>query len=97
MEKITCWKVSFTSKAKKKLKKLSPPEQKQILDFVFNELEKLPNPMAIGKPLNGNLKGLWRYRVGNYRIICDIQKDILLVLVINVGHRKLIYKTQINY
>lgn len=93
MEKITCWKVNFTSKAKKKLKKLSPPEQKQILDFVFNELEKLPNPTTIGNPLTGNLKGLWRYRVGNYRIICDIQKDILLVLVINVGHRKLIYKT----
>ncbi|MGD0466548.1 MAG: type II toxin-antitoxin system RelE/ParE family toxin [Gammaproteobacteria bacterium] len=85
--------VKFTLKAEKQLKKLTKPEQKQIIDFIKNHIKKLDDPKKLGKALTGNLKKFWRYRTGDYRIICEIiESSMLLVLVIAVGNRKLIYK-----
>lgn len=55
-------------------------------------LDGLSNPRQLGKALTGQFKGLWRYRLGNYRLICDIQDDKLIILALEVGHRKSIYK-----
>lgn len=56
------------------------------------KLDGLENPRSIGKALVGQYKGLWRYRIGAYRVICDIIDDELIVVAIDIGHRKNIYK-----
>lgn len=63
----------------------------RIRNFLRQELTALDNPRAKGKPLAGKLHGLWRYRVGNYRLICEIQNEKLVVLVIKIGHRRDVY------
>lgn len=83
--------VDFTINAKKLLKKLDTQAKKQIKELIL-DIEQLDNPKSKGKPLKGNLKGLWRYRSGDYRIICKIEDDKLLILVLYLGHRKEIYK-----
>ncbi|WP_338024818.1 type II toxin-antitoxin system RelE/ParE family toxin [Anaerococcus marasmi] len=57
-----------------------------------SKLDGLENYRSIGKALVGQYKGLWRYRIGSYRVICDIRDDELIVLAIDIGHRKEIYK-----
>ena len=86
------WTVEIDSAALKDLKKLAKPEQKKLLKAI-HRIACLPTPRSSGKPLKGQFGGLWRYRMGNYRIICKIDDSILLILVIAVGHRKDIYKT----
>lgn len=58
----------------------------------LREISQLDDPRSIGKGLTGNLAGLWRYRVGDYRIICDIEDAVLVILVIDVAHRREVYK-----
>lgn len=68
---------------------------KQVARRIRGELEgiaKLDDPRSRGKALVGNLAGLWRYRVGDYRIICDIEDDVLVVLVVDVAHRGSVYR-----
>lgn len=68
---------------------------KSVAARVFNELDeiaKLENPRSRGRALTGNLTGLWRYRVGDYRILCDINAGRLVVLVIDVAHKREVYK-----
>ncbi len=83
-------KVTYTETAKKKLKKIDPHEAKIIAEYM-REIEKLEDPRIKGKILKGNLRGLWRYRVEDYRLICDIQDNKLTILVLNIDHRKKIY------
>lgn len=73
------------------MKRLSPKAQADILDFLAL-IEIKNNPRSEGKALKGIFKGLWRYRVGDYRIICDIRDDSLTVIAIKIGHRKAIYQ-----
>ncbi|MDO8953982.1 MAG: type II toxin-antitoxin system RelE/ParE family toxin [Gammaproteobacteria bacterium] len=75
----------------KLLAKLPANIEKRILKKLDAVLA-LKNPRSIGDSLSGPLHGLWRYRVGDYRIICDIQEDKVVVLVLNIGHRREIYK-----
>nr|WP_236829077.1 type II toxin-antitoxin system RelE/ParE family toxin [Bartonella sp. 11B] len=63
-----------------------------MVDFLDQHVTSLEDVRAIGKPLRGQLSGLWRYRVGDYRILCDLYDKELVVLVLAVGHRKNIYK-----
>ena len=83
-------KVSITRTAKKSLEKLDRNIQKRILEFLF-DLETLENPRVKGKSLKGELKEYWRYRVGDYRILSKIIDNELIILVIDIGHRKDIY------
>lgn len=83
-------KVDYSEIAKKKLKKLDQSESKLIAEYM-REIETLEDPRTRGKPLKGNLKGLWRYRVEDYRLICEIQDDKLIILVLKIDHRKKIY------
>jgi mRNA interferase RelE/StbE len=78
--------------AVKQLKKLDKSMQKRIIDFLKNKISGCNNPRYLGKPLKGKLSNLWRYRIGNYRIICKIQDKEVLVLVLNIKHRKTAYK-----
>ena len=84
--------VYYSESAKKQLAKLDKHIAKLIYAWVGKNLVNCTNPYAIGKPLVGDHKGTWRYRVGNYRIIADIQDEKLIILIIAVGDRKDIYR-----
>ena len=64
--------------------------QKRILDYM-DEVGQLENPRSRGKALVENMRGLWRYRVGDYRVICEIQDSKIIISVLKIGHRKNIY------
>ena len=83
-------KVDFSSKALKQLKKLDNKIQKRIVNFM-TDVSKLEDPHSRGKLLTGNLQGLWRYRVGKYRLVCKILDRELVILVVDIGHRKEVY------
>ena len=85
------WTVSFTKEALKQLAKLDRPIQLIISAWIEKHLVNTSDPRLFGKALTGNLKGLWRYRIGDYRIICDIKDNNLIIQIIEVGHRKEIY------
>ncbi|MES2677595.1 MAG: type II toxin-antitoxin system RelE/ParE family toxin [Pseudomonadota bacterium] len=85
------WEISLSEKSKKIISKLDNQTQSKILNFLNKENLK-KSPKLFGKALTSNLKGLWRYRVGDYRIICDLQEKELVVLVIEINHRSKIYK-----
>ncbi|HXH54328.1 MAG TPA: type II toxin-antitoxin system RelE/ParE family toxin [Gammaproteobacteria bacterium] len=86
------WKIEFDVKAKKELLRLDKQVQKRIIKLLEDRVLKKRNPRATGSALQNTLCGLWRYRVGDYRIICKIEDTNLIVLVITVGHRKDVYK-----
>ena len=85
------WKVDFTSEADSQLLKLDKPDRERIHKYA-EDLEKLPNPRLRGEPLTGNLSNFWKYRIGKHRLICRLQDDKLLVLVVKVGKRDKVYK-----
>jgi len=86
------WKVEFDDRALKELRKLDPQVQRQILRFLRQRVATPDNPKRFGKPLSGDRLRLWRYRIGSYRLICRIEEDRLVVLVLGVGHRKDVYR-----
>ena len=86
------WTVEFLESASRSLAKLGREDQRRILKFVRERLEGEENPRRIGKPMQGNHAGRWRYRVGDYRLICNIEDGQLLVLVLAVGHRSAVYR-----
>lgn len=85
------WTIEFDRKASKEFKNLDRQAQKQIDKFLI-KLTKCNNPRRYGEALQGNLRSFWRYRIGDYRLICSIEDEILNVLIIRVKHRKEIYK-----
>ncbi|MDO9215572.1 MAG: type II toxin-antitoxin system RelE/ParE family toxin [Methylococcales bacterium] len=87
------WTIDMTDKALKSLAKLDRSQIAKIKQFLDVDLPIMVNPRLTGKALQGDLKGLWRYRVGNYRLIAQIKDAELLILVIELGHRKDIYKS----
>ena len=82
--------VEFSNKALKQISKLDKVIQTRIFDFMA-DVAKLENPRSRGKPLVGNLIGLWRYRVGDYRILCKIKDEQLIITVVEIGHRSKVY------
>ncbi len=86
------WKIRLANTAKKILSKLDPSEARRIIDFLRERIEPIEDPRSIGKALSGRLGTFWRYRVGDYRIICDIRDRELLILVLRIGNRKDVYR-----
>jgi len=84
------WKIKFIPKTEKQLRKIPAQDVKKIFDFLKKQVAK--DPRAIGKPLKGELREFWRYRVGNYRILAKIKDNQLIVLIVKVGHRKDVYR-----
>ena len=85
------YKVDYTKSAIKKLKALNKSVRSMVLNWIEKNLIGCSNPRQHGKALVGNHSGKWRYRVGDYRIIADILDDKIVILVLNVGHRREIY------
>lgn len=85
------WTIEFDSTVEKELKKIGKQEQKDILNYLKNRISPSEDPRLFGKPLRGNMSGFWRYRVGNYRIICKIHQEQIQILVIRIAHRRHVY------
>lgn len=85
------YRVEFTDKAKKELKKLDNSTRLMIAAWIRKNLEGCSNPRLHGKGLTANRKGQWRYRIGDYRLICDVDDGKILILILTVGHRREIY------
>ncbi len=85
------YKVEFTDRAVKELKKLDRHTAALILGWVRKNLEGCENPRLHGKGLSANRSGQWRYRVGDYRLLAQIEDDTIKIIILNVGHRREVY------
>ena len=92
LEKRMIYKIEFSDEAFKEFGKLDKYTQKLIDAWIRKHLETNENPISIGKLFVGNKSGQWRYRVGDFRLLCLIQDDRLIILVIKIGHRRDVYK-----
>lgn len=86
------WKLEFSKRADKQLGKMNPGVRRMLLAWLLKNIDGCADPRAHGKSLTGNKSGKWRYRIGDYRILCEIQDDALIVLAIEIGHRKDMYR-----
>jgi mRNA interferase RelE/StbE len=86
------YQVRFGKKAQKNLKKMDSNTARIIMAWINKNLVDCENPFLYGKSLKGSLKEKWRYRIGDYRLICNINEEKIIILVLQVGHRKEIYK-----
>ncbi len=86
------WTIDYTDTAKAQLRKLDPQTARRIVDFMDERIAALDSPRSTGKALVGPLGGLWRYRMGDCRVICEILDGALRVLVVQIGNRREIYR-----
>ena len=86
------WTIEYDEGALVDLKKLDRQVQREILDYMEKRVAKAEDPRVFGKPLRHSRFGLWRYRMRDFRIICQLQQARLTVLVVAVGHRRTIYE-----
>ncbi len=87
------WKVELSVEADRELSKLDAPQRTRILKFLGERVAKLDDPRSLGQALHGSRLGeFWKYRVGPYRLICKIEDNLLIVLVLRIGHRREIYR-----
>ena len=85
------WTIDVSEKAVKSLRKMDKQTARRIRDEL-NQIAELDDPRSRGKALTGGFAGLWRYRIGDYRVLCDIEDSVLVILVIEVGHRSEVYR-----
>lgn len=86
------WKIEFTSKADKEMGKLAHQTQKLIRNYLRHNVLNQKHPNHLGKALGANKKGYWRYRVDKFRIICKLEEDKLVVLVVKIAKRDVVYE-----
>ena len=87
------WTIEFARSVPKELKKLGPQAAQRILDYLKDRVAPLEDPRSVGEPLHGpELGRFWKYRVGHYRLICSIQDEEIVILVVRVGHRRDVYR-----
>lgn len=86
------WTINYADTAKVQLRKLDKQTARRIVDYLSERIAPLENPRNTGKALTGPLGGLWRYRVGDYRVICDIQDNTVCILVVQIGNRRDVYR-----
>ena len=85
------WRVEWDDRARRELRRLDHPVQLMILRYFSERIATDEDPRRFGKLLRHTLQGLWRYRIGDYRALCHIEQERLVVLVLAVGHRRRIY------
>lgn len=86
------WRIEYAESVQKDVRKLDAQERKRLRDFIEVKVALLEDPRSLGKPLSGGLSGLWRYRVGNYRVIANIEDRDVCILVVKIAHRKEVYR-----
>ena len=85
------WTISYARSALKGAKKIDAQTKRKIRAYLHERIASLDDPRQLGKPLKGQLSELWRYRVGDYRVICEIKDRELVILVLRMAHRKGVY------
>lgn len=85
------WKINYSDRALKSLRKMDKQNARRIVDFMDLRIAVAADPRQSGKPLKGELGEFWRYRVGDYRILCEIRDDELVILAATIGHRREVY------
>lgn len=85
------WRIEYTGTARSQLRKLDRSTARRILDYMDHRVA-VADPRRVGQPLTGPLGKLWRYRVGRFRVVCDIQDDAVRVLVVRIGRRDEVYR-----
>jgi mRNA interferase RelE/StbE len=88
---IRFWKLIFTNEAKKKFLKIDSFVQKRIINYFDKNVLNLQDPLILAKPLTGQMSGLWRYRIQDYRVIVAVDKKSFVIVAVEVGHRKNVY------
>ncbi len=88
------WRLEFSKRADKQLSKMDPGIRRVILAWLLKNVDGCEDPRAHGKGLTANRSGKWRYRVGDYRILCEIRDEELVVLAIEIGHRREVYQSR---
>jgi len=91
MSQTRVWRVEFDADAARDLRRLGAVAERAILRYLRQRIATAEDPRRFGRPLTGDPKGLWRYRVGDYRIVAAIEDDRFVVLVVAVGHRREVY------
>lgn len=86
------YRLKFSKEAIKTLKKMDKHQSALITRWLYLNIDGIANPYSRGKALTSNLAGYWRYRIGDFRVICEMHDDQLVVLVISIGHRRDVYK-----
>ena len=86
------WAIEYTDAARTHLRRLDRQTAQRTVDYMDQRVSVLENPRELGQALSGPLGGLWRYRVGDCRVICDIQDQVLRILVVRVGRRDTVYR-----
>jgi mRNA interferase RelE/StbE len=86
------WTIEYADTARKQLRKLDKPAAQRIVAFMDQRVARGNDPRNVGKALKGSLGDIWRYRVGDFRVLCDIQDGVLTVLVLQIGNRRDVYR-----
>jgi mRNA interferase RelE/StbE len=86
------WQIEYADSVEKDLRRIDTTAQKRIKKFLDSRIAHLSNPRSIGEALKGPLGEFWKYRVGDYRIICDIKDNVVTILVLTIGDRKQVYR-----
>ena len=86
------WRIEYLQSARKDVQKLDSQTRHRLRNYLEQRVAKLDDPRQLGKALQGRHAGLWRYRVGDYRLVCQLRDEALVVLVVRVGHRREVYR-----
>lgn len=87
------WEIDLSGAARRHLKDIDPPQARRILSFLYERLALLDDPRSLGEALKGaRLAGLWKYRVGDYRVIASIEDGRVRILILRIGHRRAVYR-----
>lgn len=89
---MSAYSIFFSKRAKKELLKIDKPIRRMIVSWIEKNIKETRNPRLHGKALTGNLKGYWRCRVGNYRIIAEIRDEELIEIAVSIAHRSSVYE-----
>lgn len=85
------WTISYSDQAAKALQKIDRQDRELIMTYMRERIGGQVNPRAFGSALSANLAGYWRYRIGKYRILCELADEVVTVYVLKVEHRRSVY------
>ena len=85
------WRLVFSKRSDKQLSKMDPGIRRVIIAWLLKNIDGCTDPRAHGKGLTADKSGKWRYRIGDYRVLCEIRDEELIVLAIEIGHRREIF------
>jgi mRNA interferase RelE/StbE len=89
---VAYWKIEFNAKSQKQFTKLDKQSQNLLQTYLNHKILKLDHPKLSGKALSSNKKGLWRYRVDKFRIICRLEEEVLIILIVKIAKRDVVYE-----